>query len=101
MVELRSSGGAVEEYGNCLGVFQLLPDGAEKARKSSGFIKKRLFQLLPDGEEGGSLGPVYRQLRDGGNWQYYLYRWDIDCIHWSALHAANKYIVTPLQLSAN
>ena len=78
MVELRSSGGAGKERGYCLGVFQLLPGGVK----------------------GGSQGPVYRQLHDG-NWQFYLYRWDIDCIHCSALHAANKYFVTPLQLSAN
>ena len=58
LVELRSSGGAGENHGCCMGVYQLLPDGGE----------------------GGS--PVYRQLHDGDNEQYYLYRWDFLVAHW-------------------
>ena len=53
-LELRSSGGAGEFQGAWLG----------------------LYQLLPDGGEGGNQGPVYRQLHDGDNGQYYLFRWD-------------------------
>jgi len=56
MVELRSSGGAGEWRGSCLGLFQLLPDD------------------VSDDGKGGSQGPVYRQLHDGDNWQMYLYR---------------------------
>ena len=55
MVELRSSGGAGEVWGSRMGVYQLLPDVGE----------------------GGS--PVYRQLHDGYNLQYYLCRWDFSC----------------------
>jgi len=51
-LELRSCGGAGESQGSLLG----------------------LFQLLPDGGEGGTQGPVYRQLHDGDNQQVYLYR---------------------------
>ena len=81
-----------------LGLYQLLPDGGgEKARQGSGFIKRKLFQLLPDdgGENGDGPGPVYQQLHDGDNEQYFLYRWDINCIcrhSDAALHAANKYL---------
>jgi len=77
LVELRSSGGAGECEGDCLGLFQLLPDGGEKARKSSGLTKgKQLSDDDSDSDdgEGGSQGPVYRQLHDGGNCHYYLYR---------------------------
>ena len=56
LVELRSSEGTAGEYkGSKMGVYQLLPDGGE----------------------GGS--PVYRQLHDGDNEQYYLYRWGFSC----------------------
>ena len=55
LVELRSSGGAGEVWGSRMGVYQLLPDVGE----------------------GGS--PVYRQLHDGYNLQYYLCRWDFSC----------------------
>ena len=75
-VELSSSGGAGVEVGGCLGLFQLLPDGGEKAKKASGLFQG-LFQLLSDGGEWGSQGPVYRQLHDGDNdEQVHLYRWD-------------------------
>ena len=76
MVELSSSGGAGEYKGDHLGLYQLLPDGGEKAKKASGLFQG-LFQLLSDGGEWGSQGPVYRQLHDGDNdEQVHLYRWD-------------------------
>ena len=65
LVELRSRGGAGDWQGDCLGLYQMLPD------KSQGVLSS----LIP----GGRQGPVYRQLHDGDNHQYYLYRWDINC----------------------
>ena len=56
-VELRSSGGAGENHGDKLGLYQLMSDGGKGARQ----------------------GPVYRQRHDGDNQQYYLYRWDMNC----------------------
>ena len=51
-IELRSSGGAGEYHGHCMG----------------------LYQLLSDEEKGDEQGPVYRQRHDGDNEHYYLYR---------------------------
>ena len=53
------AGGAGEYHGSKMGLYQLLPDGAEK---------------------GDGQGPVYRQRHDGDNPHYYLYRWDISCM---------------------
>ena len=53
------AGGAGEYHGSKMGLYQLLPDGAEK---------------------GDGQGPVYRQRHNGDNERYYLYRWDISCM---------------------
>ena len=57
-LELRSSGGAGENQGYLLG----------------------LFQLLPGGGEGHTQGPVYQQQHNTNNQQqYFLYRWENNC----------------------
>ena len=57
LLELRTTGAAGEYHGERLGLYKLLPEVTG---------------------DGGS--PVYRQMHDGDNKEYFLYRWDPCCI---------------------
>ena len=56
MLELRSRSGAGEYLGDRLGLYHLTKDTREESQRQ---------------------GPVYRQLHDGDNKQWYLYRWEM------------------------
>ena len=58
LLELSSRSGAGEWHGDSLGLYHLTTDTREESKRQ---------------------GPVYRQLHDGDNEQYYLYRWDFSC----------------------
>ena len=57
LLELRTTGAAGEHWGDMFGLYKLLPEVTG---------------------DGGS--PVYRQMHDGDNAEYFLYRWDPCCI---------------------